>query len=77
MLKQTRGPLLFEGIETEEDIMRLANEGCMKTFHVSLVFLKEALDADGIPLTWQGILVLMMMTKINDDHSEQYWNTRM
>ena len=53
-------------IQTQEDVVRLANEGCIKMFHVGLSFLKAALDAKGTPLTKEGLMVLAVMSKVID-----------
>jgi hypothetical protein len=60
----------FKQLETEEDLLRMANAGCLQLFHVDLSFLKAALDAKGMPLTREGMLVLMVaaMLDIPDEH---------
>jgi hypothetical protein len=59
----------IEEIQTKEDVVRLANEGCLKTFHVSLETLKAALDAKGIPFTKEGLMLLAALSKIDDSEN--------
>ena len=66
MQRQAGVPIQLERIETKEDVIKLANEGCIKLFHVDLAALKAALDAKGMPFTKEGLMLLAVMAKMPD-----------
>lgn len=47
-------------IKTQEDVIRLANEGCLKLYHVNLEFLLAALEHSGQSMTKEGLMTLAL-----------------
>jgi hypothetical protein len=45
---------------------RLANEVCLKMYHVNLETQKTALNARGTPFTVEGLMVLAVMSRVID-----------
>jgi len=47
-------------VKSQEDVVRLANEGCLKLFNVNLEFLLAALENSGQKMTKEGLMALAM-----------------